>query len=244
MIGDPQARSRREGPEIIIEAGPAGCKDYPSYAKTTEAFGLRYLLAPHLRTQAAKPKLPKAQHATYLANARKLLHKVEATENEYTDRARQLKFGVIKEQGGFGKPIESLTTFEDCFVRAQYEIYQMGQDAKTIKDDKELEAKCKDRGTKIMQALALGLKKPDAQKPSLDVNSAKAILTFYYLGAGKYADAIEVGEGFARSTRAPPRRAWLPCTPCKPTPRRSWKKSGRGRTSRIAGRACSTSPGT
>src|SRR5262249_11772051 len=94
---NPEPDEAKNVANIITEAGNRWLTDYPAYRNTTEAYGLRYLLArTHIgRTEDPKdpkaPKMPKAQKDQLLATARKLLHEIEATENEYTDRARRLK---------------------------------------------------------------------------------------------------------------------------------------------------------
>lgn len=199
VISEAPEPDDKNPPAIIMEAGKRWLVDYPSYRNTTEAYGLRYLLARTLLRETENPKTQAKQKTVYLADAKKLIHDITATENEYTDRGRQLTEVIVNKEGGFKKDIAQLTTFEDCFIRARYEIRQMSEDPKTIKNDKELEDQRKKRQANVMEALSLGLTKPDAKgKGSQDINTAKAILTFYYFNAGKYKEAIDVGETFAR----------------------------------------------
>lgn len=181
---------------------------YPSYLNTPEGYGIRYLLAQALQLQAENPKTLAPQRAVDLANARKLLKAVEQTENDFTDRARRLKIGLMREQKLFDKEIPTLTTFEDCYVRAQFEIIMMSEDAKPPKDGAKpdaakIEEMRKVRATKIVTALERGLTLPDAKpnpkgKPNAELNNARAMLAFYCLNQQKYADAIRHGEAFAR----------------------------------------------
>jgi hypothetical protein len=194
---DPQDKATAA--EVILEAAPRWIADYPGYAKTTEGYGIRYLLARTLITQAENPKETKKD--TYLTQARALLRQIEQTENDYTDRARQLKIVTMAKQGAFTRPIGSLLTFEDCYVRAQYEIIQMAKvgENKNIADEKEREARRKEHLKLVMAALERGLARPDVKgKSSLELNNARAMLAFYRLNNGKYKEAIEVGEEFAR----------------------------------------------
>jgi hypothetical protein len=195
---DPDEQKRL--PQTIIREAGSWIRDYPRHWNTPEGHGIRYLLAQTLIAQAKASKIERQKQA-YLAQARGLLRQVERTENNFTERARRLKIGIIQEQGGFAKKVDDLTSFEDCYVRAQYEVMMMGKDPETIKDDKELEEKRKQRIDTILAALDRGLTLPDAKDPgvSLEVHNAQAMLAFYSLGAGKYEQAIRVGEGFARS---------------------------------------------
>ena len=70
------------------------------------------------------------------------------SENDFTDRARQLKIEVIyKQQGGFTEKVESLKNFEDCYVRAQFEQQEMAKDEKTIKDAADAQREEETQGT-------------------------------------------------------------------------------------------------
>jgi outer membrane protein assembly factor BamD (BamD/ComL family) len=180
---------------------------YPSYARTPEGYGLRYLLAEFLRRRATDPKTPPLQKDGDLARARRLLKEVEQTENDFTDRARRLKVSIIAAQSGFKVPVAQLPTFEDCYVRAQYEIISMDEDAKPAKDGnkpdpKKLEEMQKARTETAIAALRRGLTLPDAKpvkgKATPEVNNARAMLAFYNLNQQHYKEAIDVGEGFAR----------------------------------------------
>jgi hypothetical protein len=188
-------REKRE--DIIIEAGNRWLIDYPTYARTPEGTGLRYLLGETLVEHAETLKAAGEKGAA-LDRARSLLRGVEATENDYTDRARRLKVVVIGKQGGFTKPVADLRSFEDCYVRAQYEIMQMGEDARKLKGD-ELEKARKAHVATLLEALGKGLKAEEARKATPETNSARALYAFYALNAGKYQEAIRVGEAFARS---------------------------------------------
>ncbi len=183
--------------EIILEAGTRWLADYPGYLKTPEGYGMRYLLAEVLAEHSETLKTPGEKNAA-LGRARRLLSEVESTENDFSDRARRLKIVIIGKQGGFTKPVVDLKSFDDCFVRAQYEIMQIGEDAKKIKDAAELEKLRKKHVDTLLAALDQGLKMPEAKKSSLEVNNAKALFAFYAMNAGKYGDAIRVGEEFAR----------------------------------------------
>lgn len=180
---------------------------YPSYARTSEGCGLRFLLAEFLRRRAADGKTPAAQKDADLARARRLLKEVEQTENDFTDRARRLKVAIIRDQKGFTREVASLPTFEDCYVRAQFEIISMDEEAKPAKDGPRPDAKKLEESQKAhietaIAALRRGLSLPDAKpvkgKVAPEVNNAKAMLAFYCLNRQNYSDAIAVGEGFAR----------------------------------------------
>jgi hypothetical protein len=180
---------------------------YPSYSRTPEGCGLRFLLAEFLHRRAADPKTAAAQKDADLARARRLLKEVEQSENDFTDRARRLKVAIIRDQKGFTREIAKLPTFEDCYVRAQFEIISMDEEAKPGKDGnrpdpKKLEESQKAHAEAAIAALRRGLTLPDAKpgkgKPLPEVNNARAMLAFYCLNRQHYREAVEAGEGFAR----------------------------------------------
>jgi hypothetical protein len=190
-------------PEKLIAEGRSWVRDYPTYWNTPEGQGVRYLLAQTLVAQADAlgPRRAAAKPAL-LAEARQRLREVERTENDFTDRARRLKFAIITRQGGFSRKVAELRSFDDCYTRAQYEVMMMGKDAEKITDNKELQKKREERTETILEALDRGLKMPDARgknAEALEINNARALLAFYSLNAGKLEQAISVGESFARA---------------------------------------------
>src|SRR5262249_49772457 len=130
---------------------------------------------------------------------------VETSENEFTERARRLKIETIAKSGGFKVRIADLLTFEDCYVRAQYEAWMMGQELEKAKTPQDAEAKRKARLDGVLAALRRGLALPEAKKltDSLELNDAKAMLAFWALSADQLDEAIKVGEGFARGNPRP-----------------------------------------
>ncbi len=193
-----QPEPKEKPADIIIDRGTEWLKDYPAYLKTPEGYGMRYLLAEALAAKAEESKVA-AEKTAHLDKARKLLAALESTENDFSDRARRLKIRIIGQQGGFTRPVAELKNFDDCFVRAQYEVMQMREDASKIKQPSELEEARKKHIEALLGALDRGLQMPEAKKASLEVNNAKELFTFYAMNAGKYKDAIRVGETFARN---------------------------------------------
>jgi hypothetical protein len=184
-------------PATIIDKATRWLTDYPGYVNTPEGQGIRYELAQVYLEQAEQMKIPR-ERDRLLDLARRQLRAIEQTENDFTDRARRLKLNALARQKVFVRPVAELKSFEECYYRVQWEAMQMGEDAKKIKDDKELEQARKARRKTIMAALERGLAQPDAKGSSLELNSARATMAYYYLQDGKYREAIKWGEGFAR----------------------------------------------
>ncbi len=123
--------------DVIRTNAEKWVQEYPRYLKTYEGYGVQFKLAEALRVQAAAQS-GKAKEET-LARVKSLCRAVEQGESEWTSKARRMKLDVMFEEKAFDKPISTLTTFDDCFVRAQYEIAQIDDDPKAI--DKDVEKK-------------------------------------------------------------------------------------------------------
>ena len=112
---------------------------------------------------------------------------------------------IIKELGGFSKKVDDLKSFEDCYVRAQYELSEMTKDAKGNVTSREDRAK---HLNTAFQALERGLTLPDAKgKKSTEIGNGRAMLAFYYLKENRYPEAIRHGESLAREDVSTPSSA-------------------------------------
>jgi outer membrane protein assembly factor BamD (BamD/ComL family) len=194
-------------PATLISEANSWLVSYPSFAQTPEGCGIRLLFAELLQRRAGEKQTTPPQKEADLAKARRLLKEVEQTENDFTDRARRLKIQIIKARGGFNRQPKDLPTFEDCYVRAQYEIISASQEGKSDKDGaaadpKKVEDIRNTRADTVIAVLRRGLSLPDAKpdggKVTPEVNNAKAMLAFYCLKRERLREAIEFGEGFAR----------------------------------------------
>ncbi len=191
----------------LIADASAWLTSYPTYARAPEGCGLRFLLAGLLQRRGTDTKTQQSVRENDLARARQLLREVEQTENDFTDRARRLKIEIIGDQGGFSLKVDELRTFEDCYVRAQYELQVSAEGGKPDKDGHRPDAKAladkQKAGTETaIAALRRGLSLPDAKpdrgKVAPEVNNARAMLAYCCLNRQQHREAIAAGEGFAR----------------------------------------------
>lgn len=186
---------------IIIEAAGRWRNDYRRSWKTPEGVGLTFLYAETLLKEAdGNKKLAVNVVQRHRSDARDLLREVESSENEFTERARRLKIETMIKQGLLKGPIKALRTFEECYVRAQFEAMQLAQEQKDAADPAEAEKQRKVRIDNILQALQTGLALPEVKKmkANLELNTARSLLAYWALTAGKLQEAIAAGEGFAR----------------------------------------------
>jgi tetratricopeptide (TPR) repeat protein len=184
--------------DLARDIGSRWVKDYPNYLNTPEGFGIRYFLAEADIQLAAASKVP-AQRTSYLREAKQLCKDLEQVENEFTVRARKLKIGIIQEEGGLKEAVEKLTTFDDCYVRAQYEDAQL-EGKKVTEEERKQHLKT------LIAALNRGLdlvKTKNQKAPDEDLNNARAALAFAYMKAEDPVGAVRVGEELARLPARP-----------------------------------------
>lgn len=196
----PADEDRKKGVNnLVLESAFRWRTDYPRFWNTPEGHGLTFLLAETLMEEAdTNKRLLPTNAANYRAQARNLLRELENSENEFTDRARRRKIETMARQGLFKADIAKLPTFEDCYVRAQFEAMQMVQEQKEGKQD---EAARKARIGNILTSLERGLAMPEVKKmkASMELNNARTMLSYWALTTGKLEDAIREGETFARN---------------------------------------------
>jgi hypothetical protein len=184
-------KKAKGGPDaIIVDSARRWRRSYPRFLKTPEGCGVTFLLAEILLEEANKPKNPQA--ANLVAEARQLLRELEQTENEFTDRARRLKIQAIMKQGGFTRKVQTLRTFEDCYVRAQYEAFKLSQEEKKDRRKAHID--------NLVAALKRALASPEVKKmkAGLELNNARAMLAYWALNTGDLEEAVKAGETFAR----------------------------------------------
>lgn len=208
VVKDAPDPTEKNVDKIIQDNSTKWLEDYKGYLKTPEAYGIRMLLAKSYIDQyrgkavATNPQ----RKAELLSLARKQLTEIEQAENEYTDEARNLKISLMKEQGAFTKKVSELKSFEDCFIRAQYEISQLTAEESKNTNPDELEKKRKEASANIIASLKQGLDTKEAKETmkkgagqnQYEVNNARAMLAFYYFNEKQYDDAISVGIQFVK----------------------------------------------
>lgn len=184
---------------LLLEEAYRWRADYPRFHNTPEGHGLTFLYAETLlEDAAARQQSAPAAAANNRALARTLLRELENSENEFTERARRRKIETMAQQGLFKVDLAKLRSFEDCYVRAQYEAIQLMQEQKDGKAD---EAARKARIGNIVSALERGLAMPEVakMKASMELNNARTMLAYWALNTGRLDEAIRQGETFARN---------------------------------------------
>jgi hypothetical protein len=199
---DPSIKGDRS--KLIETEGTKWLKSYPEYENSPEGYAVRFLLANTYVDQARRIANQKSAEASALyTKAETLLDAIERTDNDYTQEAHDLKLRTIFKRSSelSGGDINKLASFQDCFVRAQAEIYQMreeGETAPTPDNRKEFEAKRQKHYDHIIQALTRALDLVDEKVPAKDQSEAQYLLTYVLLTSGEAYRAALLGEELAR----------------------------------------------
>jgi hypothetical protein len=182
------------------KAGEEWLQFYPNYLNTPEGCGVRFELArTYVKLALAAPKLS-AQARGFFEQARKLYQSLELTENDYTTRAHENKLQIIF-QVSYERArddISKLHDFEECYLRAQFEVASLHEDSKKIKGPK-LEEKRKEHFQRIVEALTRGLDLASSSSPAEEINDARYLLAYAYLTTEDFYRAAVAGEDLART---------------------------------------------
>jgi hypothetical protein len=179
----------------LIKKGQEWLIAYPNFRTTPEGFGVQYILA-RMYFDAGVSTSGVAREANW-RNARALITRLEATDNEFSQQAQQLKINIFFEQKAFERDIKSLTTFDECYMRALYEHQVLTKNEKgkfEKEDDKKQQQK------KIIDVLKRALDVAKGKNVNdVDRSNAYYLLTGYSITAKEYAEAAKAGEEFART---------------------------------------------
>jgi hypothetical protein len=198
----------------LIQEGTAWLSAYRQFQKTPEGYGVQYILAKQYFALGAEAK---GQAQTNAFNtARNFIHALEASDNEYTALAQQIKIDMLIVQEVFKRNINTLTKFEDCYMRALYEHSQLQKNEKG-KFDKEEAKKAEQKLILDLLNKALGYAynvatdksgKVDVQKLTRerlragvqpeDLRNTWYLLAGYYMTLKQYPDVVTVGSKFAQ----------------------------------------------
>jgi len=188
----PLAEARKLGEEWL--------RFYPAYVNTPEGFGVRFELA-EVYLEEATAAAPKGQTAqtTWFNLALPLYKQLEQTDSEFADKSRQRKVTIVFNRQPAKAEIKNLPTFDDCFVRAQFEFVQMDEEVK--KNDPKVDEKRKDHFKNVVsalsRALALSQAKGAPKVAESDLAEAKSLLAYTYLNTGNYEECKRLGEELA-----------------------------------------------
>ncbi|HEV3203775.1 MAG TPA: hypothetical protein VGY77_05300, partial [Gemmataceae bacterium] len=208
LVVDKEPNPKKDLLTAKVKEAEDWLKDYPSYVNTPEGFGARFQLAEGLLAQALKRDKTAqntAEVQQLFTRAEKLFEALEKSATDYSRLARERKLNIIVTRSGERTrgDINKLVNFQECFLRAQLEIFYIGEEEqKPPKDAKpeDLKKKRDQHVQNIVKALHRALELADAKTPLEELNEARYLLTFIYQQEMNepYRAAI-LGEHLART---------------------------------------------
>lgn len=199
-----------------VKAAEEWLKKHSEARRTPEGYGVQFQLGEALLAQAQlRPKTVQANRDTQqlYERAESLFNSVEKAETEFSRQARDSKLRSIlarsgeRSRGDVGK----LKDFQECYLRAQLEVWQMNQDEKDPPKGakpEDLKKKRTEHLANTVGALNRAVELADAETSATDLGEARFMLAYLYLREmdDPYRAAI-LGEHLARgqpqSSRAP-----------------------------------------
>ncbi len=194
---------------LIQKEALAWLKAFPSARNTPEGYAVRFDLATAYANEAQelnKGTKTGAKAGTKAAAVSKLAQKelasLAATDNDFAEKASQMNLALSFQVLGEKTPLSQLKDFEQCYLKARYEMYRM-QDAGKKGGPEARQEHLKAAIAAFRRGLALA----DAKAPFQKLSEARFYLAYIYLLAGDLYRAAIVGEDLARSRPPTPRSA-------------------------------------
>jgi hypothetical protein len=205
----------------------AWLKAFPRAVSGPEGQGVRYELARALLGEAREisarvekgkdPKAPKGERLSVAAQkeltekagklydrAERQFAEVAASQNDFTEKASQLSLDIRFLRMGPGTLVDRLRDFDQCYLKARYEMRKMGEAA--LARDKAageqraaLEKQRRQHLSLAIAAFRRGLELADDATPFQQAADARFFLTYMYLLSGDPYRAAVLGEDLARS---------------------------------------------
>lgn len=200
---DDQVPNRPAHIQKLIQACDDWLTRYKSAVQTPDGQGVRYVLAGLLEEQAfagvrrdergVPAALPASARQT-LSRAEKFYRDLIETENEFTERARGKRAGVLVALMGerARDNVVRLTNFEECYLAAQVAAFELTQGRKPAAVRATLYRR-------VIDALKRGLVLAGPGDPPRDLAEARVMLTYAYLASGDPYSAAVLGEHLGRT---------------------------------------------
>ncbi len=209
---EPEPSERAQKTRLVLDGVRQWQLDFRTFREPqgddSLRLGLKFLQAQATydlaRAIPGKDATSATQKAKILAEARGFIRELEQGDHEFSDPSRNLKIQIVRDQGLFQRKLEQLNTFEDCFIRAQFEALEIDQDPAREKDATKLK-ELRDKRIKLIQdALVKGIdldaKAVLSQKATpWERGNAKIFLAYFLGQSGQNEKAAEVSEALCRN---------------------------------------------
>ena len=194
--------------KLIEEESKRWLAAYPAFQKSPEGWQVRYELAQSFyfqgQTMTKDTKAAPGVAAMFYYNqAQKQLAAIAASDSEWAEKAKALTVNISVLKLG-DKTIADLKDFNNCYLKAQVELFNMKKVAGELagaapKDRDKLEAQRTAHLRAVLKALTRGLALADAKTSRQSLDDARYLLATGYLMAGDSYRAAVAGEDLARS---------------------------------------------
>lgn len=205
---DPDASAKKDLIAAKRKAAEEWLRDYARYRNTPEGYGVQFQFGDALLSDAMR-QAKNAQATPFVQklykDAEAYFDAVERSESEFARQAHDRKLtSILTRSGELSRgDIGKLKDFQECFLRAQLEMWQMGEDErkppKNVKPE-DLKKKRAKHLEDTVVALNRALDLADARTPAKDLDDARYYLGYIYFRERNdpYRGAI-VGEHLART---------------------------------------------
>ena len=202
--------------KLIEDKGKEWLASYPTQHNTLEGLAVRFELAQAMYQQAqalakdAKGE-PSAATTAILSQAQKHFTAIGESDSNLAEKAKGYNVNISVMKLGEGTTAADLKDFENCYLKAQVEIFKMRKVAAELasaapKAQTRLEGERKQHLGEAVKALSRGIMLADAKTPPASLDEARYLLATGYLLAGDLYRAAVAGEALGR-TRPPTKRA-------------------------------------
>ena len=239
-----ELRDKNEDDADIITRCKDWIAEYPGFLKTPEGYGVRFLLGKELvKVAATEKEARQARPPTWRRPGNTSARSSSRRTTSPTAPAARRSTSSPSSRAASRSRWRSSTNFEDCYVRAQFEMIQEAKGEKEAKTPDDADKVRKEHGPAITAALERGLKLADESKrgdEGLELANAKAMMAYQYMlaqeGPRGHRDRREVrprgaalvpGRGGGRLCLAVLRARWSPRRRRRTSRRRSWRRIGR-----------------
>jgi hypothetical protein len=187
-----QARKLTDEADEIKKSDPKNVKKVQELTST----------AAKLRTKADNVK---KQAAPPFDAAKKYFSDLAGTDSDYADKASQIVLNINFKRMGATTPVAQLKDFEECYLKARYEMFKMqevatklGKAAGADERDK-LDKQRKGHVQTIIEAFRRALNLANDSTPAQKQEEARYYLAYTHLLAGDPYRAAVVGDHLARA---------------------------------------------
>ncbi len=207
MQGIPQNTKIKNKLETYIKMGEAWLRDYPDHKKSDIGLGVQFLLAKAYlqKAQQISEDLANPQAKGYYNAAQKLFATVADSNSTRAPKAMRYEVGIKVLRLGEDPEIIALNTFEDCYLKAEYEMSKFREITKELLQTnpappkrKELLEKRKAHLQLVQAAFKRAIALADASTSPPKIAEAQYTMSYVYFLLGDPYRAAILGEFLTR----------------------------------------------